>query len=429
MARTGRRARRQEDKVAEAAPTVEPAVAEPRRRRRRAAAEMPPAPLHDPMDPSTPPTAAGGWSETVQVVRGGLVVPTSGKGTVQEGGVYDSDRAFVHQAVHWRRGRPLLNALRPRRVPAEGAVDLPGRWLWGGILLNHFGHFLTESTPRLWGLAEMETPPDGVVFLHKRNAEVIPLHHSFLRLMGFDLPIKVIEAPTRIEELHIPGQAFGIGRISAGTPRFRQVFRDRFARDIAPEGPERLYVSRSALGPNRGGVLGESFIEEGLMRHGYEVFHPQHHPLEVQVARYKAAKEIVALDGSALHLAAFCAGPDMRVAMIRRRNSSVSKAIGIHIAAFTGRAPEVIDAIRTDWVLRGKTSADRFSMGELDMPGLQAQLQARGFIGEDAPWQPLDPAWRDSQIARLRDEFRKDYVPLVRGATVPDEDEGEEVAA
>ena len=119
---------------------------------------------------------------------------------------------------------------------------------------------------------------------------------------------------------------------------------------------------------------------------------------------------------------ALCERPDdipvLAVAMVRRRNSSVSKAIGIRIAAFTGRGADVIDAIQTDWVLKAKGNADRFSMGELNMPDLQQKLHALGYIGEDAPWQPLDPDWRDGQIARLRDEYRKDYIPLTRGAVV-----------
>lgn len=382
------------------------------RRRRAAAAKDTPAPE----DARNAPSPAGGWSETIVTVPKALIVPTSGKGTVQAGGVFDADRAFVPQAVHWRRGRPLLEPIRPRRLPAKPDEVLPGRWMWGGLLLNHFGHFLTESTPRLWALPDLAGKIDGLVFLHKRNAEVIRLHTAFLAMLGCDLPIRVIDRPTEVEELHIPGQGFGLGRITLGTPRFRDLFRDRFARDIAAEGPERLYISRSALGPKRGGVIGEPMIEEHLARHGYEVFHPQHHPIEVQVARYRAAKEIIALDGSALHLAAFCASEGQRVAMIRRRNSSVSNTIVLHLASFTGNRPAVIDAILADWVLKDKGTADRFSMGELDMPALQLGLQAAGFIGDEgAVWPALDDDWRDTQITRLREEYRKDYIRLPRG--------------
>jgi hypothetical protein len=256
---------------------------------------------------------------------------------------------------------------------------------------------------------------DGILFLHKRNAEVTEFHRTFLRMLGCDLPIHVVQGATRVEKLHVPGQGFGLGRISMGTTRFRDFFRSDFARDIAPDGPERLYVSRSALGPKRGGVLGEHLLEEALVAEGYEVFHPQHHPLALQIARYRAARRIVALDGSALHLAAFACSPDQRIAMIRRRTSSMSNAIALHIKAFSGVAPDVIDTIHADWVLRDRARADRFSMGELDMPALQAALRQAGYIAAEGPdWPALDTAWRDATVERLRAEFRMDYMPIPR---------------
>ena len=331
---------------------------------------------------------------------------------VQQGGVIDDRDRFVDAAVHWRRGRPLL--LPPATVPAAQAT-LRGSWLWGGVLLNHFGHFLTESTPRLWALPELEGQIDGIVFLHKRNGEPTEFHRTFLKLLQCDLPIEVALAPTRVERLHVPGQGFGLGRITIGTPKFRQLFTERFARDIAPEGPERLYISRSALGPKRGGALGESLLEEHLAREGYEIFHPQQNRLETQIARYRAAQRIIALDGSALHLAAFVGSNAQRVAMIRRRSSSMSNAIVIHLKAFMHRAPDVIDAIRADWVLRDRARADRFSLGELDMPGLQRLLARGGFVAPDGPaWPNLDPVWRDAEIDKLRSEFGMDYIAIPR---------------
>ncbi|MEY4982556.1 MAG: hypothetical protein RIR62_822 [Pseudomonadota bacterium] len=365
-----------------------------------------------PDDPRGAPQMTGGWSERVEAVEGAVVVPTSGRGTVQMGGIFDAVGAYVHAGAHWRRGRPLL--LPPEAGPRP-RDELAGNWLWGGLLLNHFGHFLTESTPRLWALREV-AGLDGLVFLHKRNAEVTAFHRNFLHLMGCDLPVHVVSRATRVERLHVPGQGFGLGRISFGTAKFRDFFRTAFARDIAPEGPERLYVSRSALGPRKGGVLGETFLEDHLVAEGYEIFHPQHHPLEVQIARYRAARQIVALDGSALHLAAFACAPHQKVAMIRRRSSSMSNAIAIHLKSFSGSDPDVIDAIRADWVLAERGRVDRFSMGELDLPAVQAALVARGYVGAGKGWPALDPVWRDGQLVRLRAEFGKDYVPLPRGA-------------
>ena len=82
----------------------------------------------------------------------------------------------------------------------------------------------------------------------------------------------------------------------------------------------------------------------------------------------------------------------------------------------------MIDAIQTDWVLTAKGNADRFSMGELNMPQLQQKLHALGYIGEDTPWQPLDPDWRDGQIARLKKRklMLKDQIERFESQMIPD---------
>ena len=365
-------------------------------------------------DPRTSPSPLGGWSEGIARLDHALIVPTDGAGMVQAGGVYGPDGAFCHHAVHYRRGKPLLAPLESGAPKAT--AKLAGRWMWGGILLNHFGHFLTESTPRLWGLGPLAGQIDGIVWLHKRNEDVANLHTTFLRQMRIELPLHIVKEPTEVETLHIPGQGFGLGRISFGTPAFRDFFRNDFAAGVAAKGAEKLYISRSALGPKKGGALGEQVLEDHLAREGYAIFHPQKHSLEDQIATYRAARQIVALDGSALHLAAFVCGAEQAIAMVRRRSSSMSNAIAIHLKSFTGRAPLVIDAIRADWVPSRRKRVDRFSMGELDLPALFAALQGGGFLRPRAkPWPALDPAWRDGQIAALQKGLRETYLPIVRG--------------
>ncbi|MFC3119099.1 glycosyltransferase 61 family protein [Jhaorihella thermophila] len=109
--------------------------------------------------------------------------------------------------------------------------------------------------------------------------------------------------------------------------KFRTAIHERFAREVEPDGPERLYVSRSALGLGKG-LLGEELLESLLEREGYEIFHPQKHPMQTQIARYKAARQIVAADGSALHLYAMVGRADQRVAMISRRESGGQEPAG-----------------------------------------------------------------------------------------------------
>lgn len=334
-------------------------------------------------------------------------------------GVFDDKGRYIHEAVLWR-GRPLM--VEPE-VPTL-ADDLPGRWIWAGVLLNHFGHFLTESLGRLWALQAVKGKVDGLLFVPKRDGqedggvvEMQQFHRLFFALTKIDLPIRILTRPTRVELLEVPGQGFGIGPMAAGTSSFRAFMAEHFARDVAPVGGEQLYISRSGLSARRGGILGEERLELLLEQEGYEIYHPQKHSLVDQVARYKSARQIIALDGSALHLVAFTGVRDQQVAVIKRRDSHASDGIVTHLTAFLGIVPDVIDVILQDWVRSDRRKADRLSIGELDFNALGFELEAKGYIHSGESWPSLTPDEARAAIRDIEESLRREnltYRPIQR---------------
>ncbi|NBZ87415.1 glycosyltransferase family 61 protein [Stagnihabitans tardus] len=333
-------------------------------------------------DPNTAPHAAGGWSGSLRVVDQATIAHVNQGYLVHPSGVFDADRVYVPQAVHWR-GRALMT---PPPFPEE-AEPLAGRWLWGGVLMDHFGHFIMESLGRLWGLDHEKV--DGILFIPESgfssgpSPELKPWQRLFLRLLQTDLPVRIVTRPTRVETLVVPGQGFGIGPLIGGAAHFRHFVQTRFAKDIAPQGGDKLYISRSRLDADLGGIVLESRLEAQLQDHGYEAFHPQEHGLEAQIARYKAAKQVISIDGSALHLFALVAGPDQRVAVIKRRPGSAPDGIVDHLAGFTGQSPVVLDAIQRHWMRSDRRFADNMSYGEVDFQLLGEKLAEHGFLAPD----------------------------------------------
>ena len=334
-------------------------------------------------DPNTAPHAAGGWSGSMTTVRQATIAHVNQGYLVHPSGVFDANRIYVPQAVHWR-GRALMT---PPPFP-ETSEPLAGRWLWGGVLMDHFGHFIMESLGRLWALDHEKV--DGILFIPETGfqpdttaLELKAWQKLFLNLLQIDLPVRIVTRPTRVEELVVPGQGFGIGPLIGGAAQFRHFIQSRFARDIAPEGGARLYISRSRLGPDMGGIICEAQLEAQLQAHGYDSFHPQDHGLAAQIARYKAAKQVISIDGSALHLFALVARPDQRVAVIKRRPGSAPDGIVDHLAGFTGQSPVVLDALQRHWMRSDRRSADNMSFGEVDFPKLGAMLSEHGFLAPD----------------------------------------------
>lgn len=339
-----------------------------------------------------------GWSGEIVAVEKPYVIPPATRAHVQEAGVLDKKGLPVPHAALWR-GKRLLT--QPPAMPVGEVEHLPGKWLWGGTLWRYFPHFITESITRLWALEQLDQSAfDGILFIPKNPTNDDPppgFQKGFLDLMGCTLPIREARSALRVDELVVPGQGFGLGDISQGTEAFRAAVKSRFAPDIAPEGPEKLYISRSRLGPARGAVLGETALETYLEAEGYEIFHPQEHSLDVQIARYRAAKKVIAAEGSSLHLYAFAGGPETEVAMILRRKSKATQHISTHIESFTGVKPLWVEHLRRMW-RRVDTPRKRLWIGEPDFAAMQKALVAGGFISAGAAWAQPEEAEMQSLL-------------------------------
>ena len=327
----------------------------------------------------TAPHPNRGWSSDLLNLDHAFVVPPERDLFVQPAGVLRSDGSYCPRAAVWRRHRPITS--QPDH-PGMDIPTLPGKWLWGGVLFGHFGHFVVESTSRLWPLPKLADQIDGVIFIQKRPRLGDTLHNfqnQMIRLFGANIPIKVIIEPTRVEKLFVPGQGFGLGRIVTGTPIFKDAIKSHFSAEIGPKGGKKLYISRSEISLSRGTIVGEKILEYYLFDHGYEIFHPQDHDLVTQIARYKAAEVILGSEGSALHMVAMVARPDQKIGIIVRRRSSATDFIEKHLRSFSGRKPSVLDCITRTWAPIGERRKHTW-LGEHNLSRLQAQLQREKFI-------------------------------------------------
>jgi capsular polysaccharide biosynthesis protein len=150
--------------------------------------------------------------------------------------------------------------------------------------------------------------------------------------------------PVKIERLALPPPAFGIGELIAGRPEYRAFMRAA-GRRCRGGGCADIYVSRARLPSKRGAILLETRIEALMEAAGYTVFHPQDHDLPGQIAQWKAARRIVSLDGSALHLAAMLVAPETKVAILNRGPSQNIDDYILQFRAFAGIEPTRIDAV------------------------------------------------------------------------------------
>lgn len=307
-------------------------------------------------------------------------------------GLLDSSGAFMPEGHCWRYAQTPIT-MEPVPPTDTGEPErLQGRWLFGGLFYGHFGHFLCESTARLWALDQLG-PIAGIVFYPKLRMTHERRHYRhqlpFFAAMGLgedQVQIRVPQTPVIIDQLAIPEPGFGIDKMIEGRPNYRSYMHANLGRNIAASGAADLYISRSQLPSKRGSVLLETVIEGRMEAVGYTIFHPQNYDINEQIAAYKAARRIVSLDASSLHLAAMLVGPDTKIAIINR---GPSNNIEDYVAQFTrwqGRAPTRIEAVSGFYYPEGERVIKRETHATLDLPAVGATLAADGFLPADTTW-------------------------------------------
>jgi len=330
---------------------------------------------------------------TPEVFRDVVLVPWGENppgGARRAAGMFDADGSFLTEGHCWRYPADPITVAPVPPVAEERVERLEGRWLFGGLFYGHFGHFLVETTTRLWA-AEGLDDLAGIVFYPKRALtherrmfrEMVP----FFELCGLaTLEIRVPQKPVVIEEVLAPPPGFGMGEMMAGRPEYRAWARESLGRAIPADGPERIYVSRSRLPSKRGSILMEERLEALLEAEGYTVIHPQEESLERQIAIWKAARRVVALDGSALHLGAMLLSPDAEVAILNRGPSQNIEDYIRQFRAFAGIDPLRVDAVSGFYHPQGRRIVKREVYSTLDFPKGGLGLAAAGFISSTAAW-------------------------------------------
>ncbi len=326
----------------------------------------------------------------------------------QSCGVFGPDRQPIPLAQ--TVARPGLLST-PVPCPDPDALPLRrGCWLFGGIGFMHFGHALIYSTARLWALDRLEGGIDGLLFFDRttglgtrpgtaRNLQAI------LTALGIGLPVVTVGHDERVARLVVPAQ--GVSTTSdlfSGTESYRAFIRRR----LAPPSPQvptaRVFVSRAKLGPARTGLMFEDRVETLMAAAGYRIFHPERATLTDQIAVYQTAAQIVGVDGSALHLAAFAAPKAARVTILARR-PFFPKALAAQVEAISGAHATVIrPPVRLFRRVGHAELSDAWTAtyGLPDFPALRLALIVAAVLGPDAPaWPDPTPADLHARLALI----------------------------
>lgn len=188
-----------------------------------------------------------------------------------------------------RAGDPLLPD------PAQEPIaTLDGEFAYGGILIQHFGHFLLESLARLHALRQMPALP----VLWHRWGKPAAWQDQILGLVGIaPSQCLVVERPSRVRLLHVARSGFVIRQ--RFDPALAEMLR---VRNASPTGSgTKLWLSRSGLRQSRKKITGEAEVESILEANGWCIYRPEQHGVAEQLDALAAAHVVAGVEGSAFH--------------------------------------------------------------------------------------------------------------------------------
>ena len=359
----------------------------------------------------------------LECINNALVVPPMDETGSRNhaSGVLSPDGQMVGNSISWTDSKSPVNS---KPDMPSGAETLSGRWMYGGTLYGHFGHFILESLSRIWALEELRGKIDGVLFTPKRNNpqfyKVLEQLRPLMEALGIDVEARVALAPTRVDTLYVPRQAVGMHDLMEGSQKFRDFMKSRAGANIPPSGASKIYISRSKLPPHRGGLIGENILEEHLEAEGYEMFHPQNHSAAEQIAAYKAATHVIAVDCSPLHLLAYVGNESQKVGILTRRSMAFSADFVRQLQAFNKGVAFEVDALTRDWIPGRGLRPSRSSFGEMDFSKVWERLHAYGMVSAEKPWPALTDTQRQADLDRIAQLHDTTFHPLDENIAIRD---------
>jgi len=209
------------------------------------------------------------------------------------GGLYTEENVFIPIGVT-RYGQECLLNGHPETIAAP--TKYIEKAIFGGYLFEEFGHFIIESTARLW--VKKYFPDLPFIFIqHKNYANLYTYQIELLSIFG---TIEFVnKEPIKVGELILPTCSMVMGEsISHDGPS--KILRELIKPNIGSEFSGRqIYITRKNI--NKRKCINEDDFEKELIALGLEIISPENLSIVKQIDLFSNAKLIVGLLGSAWH--------------------------------------------------------------------------------------------------------------------------------
>lgn len=202
----------------------------------------------------------------------------------------------------------------PDTLPSDfgGAVEtLPGRTLYLGHYMPHFGHFLLETLSTFWVRDRFQEFDTYLFQPFVFGVSGPGFVEEAFELLGLDSNrIRFVERTTRLESVTVPARLTKLNQSVYETMREVYGALKEASGKLAVDQeslPARVYISRARVSRSKveRAIVNEPLIERLAERCGFTVVYPETLTLAQQVRMFASADVVCGLSGSALHQCVF----------------------------------------------------------------------------------------------------------------------------
>lgn len=268
---------------------------------------------------------------------------------------------------------------------------LDGKVLYAGYIRTQWGHFLMNSTARLWPLfTGAVEEADHILFFTDTMSEIELKgnYKEFLELAGIASKAVITHNAVNVDELIVPEISFEHTQsFSRETIAVFEAVKKAALKGETTIKTKDILLTRSALPGAAKDEINISWIDELFAQNGFEIVSPEKISLSELIRILSGARKVASLSGSTAHNFLF-ADPRSEFIIVERTAVNNTFQIGLNIMADLNCT--TIDAFRLPAIAP--------STGRLFLYGLTSCLES--FI-KDNNWKK--PVFKDHPGRRRRE--------------------------
>lgn len=243
----------------------------------------------------------------VQIVPNGIALPIKcSPGPIWSGGICDENNKFIAGIETFKES----SLKKSYSVDLKTVKYLDEDVIFGGVLLVHFGHMITDSMSRLWWYVKNKQSNLKILFLIEWGG-VPNWLFDWLELLGLTKDklyiLQSTDRPLQFKKIIIPDEARCINHYMPEWILPMNLMAENALKLVDKTSlPNKIYYTRSKYAQGSGTkIIDEEYIENYYKSKGYTIISPEKYSIAEQVAMAANAEAIAANLGTLSHMMIF----------------------------------------------------------------------------------------------------------------------------